>query len=214
MKLCELMEETEPSDGSLIGKTVNGVMISKHTRGMDWMGGFDCSHQRLKSLDGAPTSVETDFSCQGNLLTSLEGAPALVGAGFFCYSNKLTSLKGAPPMLPRGEFSCAWNKLTSLEGAPSSVRYSFLCQDNRLTSLEGIHRILKQIGGEFVARGNPIESHVLGVLLIDRLTKIDLDEERVKDIVNKYLPNKTGRSVLIHCQNELLDAGFEGYAKL
>ena len=66
---------------------------------------FDCSHNRLVSLEGAPQKVDQVFSCSNNQLTSLEGSPKEVGWHFYCYNNKLVSLEGAPQKV-LGDFIC------------------------------------------------------------------------------------------------------------
>jgi hypothetical protein len=68
--------------------------------------------------------------------------------------------------------------------------------------------------GTFNAYGNPITSHVLGILLIEGCSKLRIDKTRVQDIINSYLPNKEGRKGLMKCKAELVDAGFEAYAQL
>ena len=90
---------------------------------------FNCSENRLTSLDGAPQSVDVDFHCDHNLLTSLVGAPQDVDGGFYCHNNSLTSLIGAPKRVG-GTFVCEVNSLTSLEGAPRVVNGYFSCEDN------------------------------------------------------------------------------------
>jgi len=77
------------------------------------------------------------FNCSYNKLTSLEGCPKTVGGSLFCYSNNLTSLEGCPETLG-GDFTCSYNNLTSLEGCTETVLGDFYCSDNNLTSLEGI----------------------------------------------------------------------------
>jgi hypothetical protein len=52
-------------------------------------GCFDCSNNRLTSLEGAPQEVGVGFDCSRNLLKSLEGAPKKVGTSFLCYGNQL-----------------------------------------------------------------------------------------------------------------------------
>ena len=48
-------------------------------------GYFDCSCNRLISLDGAPTTVGGSFLCtDNNMFTSLDGAPTTVGGSFWC----------------------------------------------------------------------------------------------------------------------------------
>jgi len=59
-------------------------------------GHFDCSYNKLTSLEGSPREVGGLFYCYGNDLTTLEGAPEKVGKIFDCTRNKLTTLKGAP----------------------------------------------------------------------------------------------------------------------
>ena len=115
---------------------------------------FNCSENRLTSLDGAPQSVDVDFHCDNNLLTSLEGAPQKVGGDFYCNINRLTSLVGAPQEV-NGYFVCSDNALTSLVGAPQDVDGGFYCHNNSLTSLIGAP---KRIGGTFVCEVNSLTS--------------------------------------------------------
>ena len=115
---------------------------------------FNCSENRLTSLDGAPQSVDVDFHCDHNLLTSLEGAPQKVGGDFYCNINRLTSLVGAPQEV-NGYFVCSDNALTSLVGAPQDVDGGFYCHNNSLTSLIGAP---KRIGGTFVCEVNSLTS--------------------------------------------------------
>ena len=136
-------------------------------------GFFDCSHNQLTTLEGAPKSVVGDFSCHNNQLTTLEGAPQSVGGnfscwnnqlttlehspqsvvgGFECFSNQLTTLEGAPQSVG-GDFSCYNNQLTTLEHSPQSVHGSFSCSYNQLTTLEGAP---KSVGYDFYCINNPL----------------------------------------------------------
>jgi hypothetical protein len=164
----------------------------------------------LTSLKGAPSEVGGKFSCSNNNLTSLKGAPSEVGGKFYCSDNSLTSLEGSPSKVG-GNFYCSHNNLTSLKGAPSEVGGGFSCANNNLTSLEGIHLQISSIAHTGDFSNNPIKSHVLGLLLIDGLQKISLDNTKVEKIINKYL--KGSRDVM-DCQNELMDAGLDKYAQL
>ena len=118
--------------------------------------GFYCGANSLTSLEGAPKPVNGDFACGNNQLTSLEGAPKTVGGSFFCYSNQLTSLTGAPKTV-NAVFSCSDNQLTSLIGAPQIVGRSFYCDNNQLTSLDGAP---KTVNGDFNCSGNQLTSLV------------------------------------------------------
>ena len=119
-------------------------------------GHFDCTHNKLTSLKGAPKSVGRTFYCAYNNLTSLEGAPESVGESFDCSNNHpyLTSLEGAPESVG-ANFDCENNKLTSLEGAPESVGGDFYCGSTKLTSLEGAP---KSVGGSFFCDNNNLTS--------------------------------------------------------
>jgi hypothetical protein len=57
-------------------------------------GNFWCDDNKLKTLEGAPTSVGGDFVCNNNQLTTLLGAPTSVGGHFFCtWHNSLPLLR-------------------------------------------------------------------------------------------------------------------------
>jgi hypothetical protein len=95
-----------------------------------------------------------------------------------------------------------------------------MMQDNKyLKSLEGIHLHIKSIGYNAGTSGRgtinfircPIESHVLGLLLIENLKYVTLDNQKVKTIINKYLD---GSRDVFECQQELMDAGLDEYAQL
>ncbi len=199
MKVSELFEAKERTVLSVMGKQPEHVD-----------GDFYCSDNKLTSLEGAPSSVGGYFVCSRNKLTSLKGGPTSVGGYFNCYNNKLTSLKGGPTKVG-GDYFCSKNKITSLEGVASSIGGDFYCTRNRLTSLHNIHKQIKHIGGHAEFQQNPIKTHVLGLLLIDGLTEVLLDKRYVEDIINKHL--KGDRDVFA-CQEELIEAGFEDFAKL
>ena len=198
MKLSDLLEEREVT---LIGKKIyaltpnNDIVFTAEMSGKPWDGAFNCSGYKLTTLRGAPSST----------------------GHFICSNNKLTSLVGAPSSVS-GYFNCSDNQLMSLTGAPSSINGYFNCAYNELTSLHDVHKIIKKMDGWFSAGNNPITSCVLGVLLIEGCKKLDINGDaialEVRDIVNKYLPNACGFQGVLECQNELLDAGFDEYAKL
>jgi hypothetical protein len=64
----------------------------------------------------------------------------------------------------------------------------------------------------FVATGNPIKSHVLGLMLIDGLKTIRLDNKQVEEILNRHLGK--GRAGMLMAQEELIEAGLEEFAQL
>ena len=103
------------------------------------------------------------------------------------------------------------NNLSTLEGISPRVGHNLWAARNNLTSLHNIHKHLKYVGISIGFKHNPIKSHVLGLLLIDGLQKIFLDNKEVEDIINKHLKN--GRDIFA-CQEELIEAGFDEFANL
>ncbi len=57
-------------------------------------GYFNCSYNRLTSLENCPKYVGKKFKCDENFLTSLEHSPEFIGSYFDCYWNPLQSLDG------------------------------------------------------------------------------------------------------------------------
>ena len=239
MKIRELFENRQ--NGSLIGKTINGKLITKETENEEWTSPFYCGKINLTSLEGAPKKINGDFNCSFNKnLTSLEGAPQEGVKDFYCFECNLMSLEGAPKKI-QGNFYCGFNSnlgslkgapqngveafycgncnLTSLEGAPKKINGIFSCEGNPITSLKGIHKIFEEINGDCTFPDS-IESNILGLLKIKNLKSVSFKNKKYKkskieisDIINKYLPNPSP-SQIIDCQNELIDAGFEEYAEL
>ena len=204
MKIKELFEAEEKS---LVGMTISNLT---DFAGKKWQGNFICSDKQLTSLKGSPSEVSGDFHCSKNQLTSLINSPEKVDGDFNCSKNQLTSLNGAPSFVG-GDFFCMSNNLTSFEGAPSSVGGEFFCMNNKLKSLKGIHKHIKEINGNaLLASKNPISSHILGVFKIKGLETIQIDNKDVQKIVNKYL----SEGDILECQQELIEAGFEEYARL
>ena len=78
-------------------------------------GWFDCSYNKLTSLEGCPSYVGISFNCSYNCLTTLENSPKKVYGSFNCYDNKLVNLKGIGEVNGYG-IHCVHNPLESLEG--------------------------------------------------------------------------------------------------
>ena len=95
--------------------------------------------------DWSQINIKGNFDCSDNRLTSLEGAPETIGGYFSCSKNNLTSLKGSPRSV-KGSFNCTANQLTSLKGSPEYIKGNFYGSGNQFTSLEGAP---KHIGGKF-----------------------------------------------------------------
>jgi hypothetical protein len=102
-------------------------------------GYFDCSLNKLSTLEGSPREVDGDFLCYNNQLTTLEGAPREVGGNFYCQANRLTTLEGSPERV-RGDFFCRSNQLTTLKGTPSYIGSYF---DFRFNPVHNIYILFK-----------------------------------------------------------------------
>jgi hypothetical protein len=114
-------------------------------------GGFNCDYNNLESLLGSPQKVDT-FNCTHNNLKSLEGAPQIVNK-FYCNNNNLLSLTGGPQRVGQ-RFECSQNNLKSLKGGPVIVWGDYICTNNQLTSLEGAPMEV----GSFICDHNNLES--------------------------------------------------------
>ena len=115
-------------------------------------GSFNCSHNKLTTLEGSPKYAYS-FYCSHNKLTTLEGSPKYAYS-FYCYYNQLTTLEGCPKRVGGG-FFCYNNQLTTLKGGPESVGWQFDCDMNKLTTLEGGP---EYVGGDFSCVDNPLVS--------------------------------------------------------
>lgn len=124
-------------------------LLFKHVDGY-----FNCSNNKLVTLEGCPESVGGSFNCSSNKLVTLNGCPKSVGDDFICSSNYLTSLEGSPKLI-NGSYFCSGNLLKSLEGCPESVGRHFYTRFNKLISLDGSPDTIE---GEFDCDKNPIYS--------------------------------------------------------
>jgi hypothetical protein len=91
-------------------------------------GYFDCSNNKLITLEGAPIKVDGSFNCSENQLTSLEGGPIEVGEHFNCSHNQLITLENSPSKL--------WGKLFCDENPIHQVFNLFGSWDRYKASLD------------------------------------------------------------------------------
>ncbi len=189
---------------------------------------------KLETMRGFPKHVHGNLILNDNELTSLEGLPGFAG-GISIALNKITSLKGMPKLI-NGEFHVGHNPLDSLEGGPISVAADYVASEttittldfvashiagtlrvpnNRIFSLLGIHK--KILSCEvMILNGNPIIIGGIGLLLIDRLERIETSNcvhfNAPAQIINKYLGK--GKAGLLACASELEEAGYGQFARL
>lgn len=175
-------------------------------------GFYDCSHNSLVSLEGSPGEV-FHFNCSNNKLTTLEGMPRKVTVGINAAENKLKSVAGIPSIV-YSHLSLADNELSSFEGFPREIHGDLHLYTNKFESLKDIHKHIKVLKGCVLVTGNPLKSHLLGVLLIKGVTSLTSSVPKVDTIIDKYLPNHRGMEAVLECQEELINAGLEKYAEL
>lgn len=230
---------TEKLDGLLYGKYIGDHKITKKTAEEVWEGDFSVGNLGLISLVGSPKQVNGGYFCYGNNLTDLQGMSPNVTFNINCSGSKLKSLKGAPervngwmdcsdnlltsfvggPKTVATEFNASLNLLTSLEGAPTDMGNIRLTHNSHLTNLKDVHKHIKSLNGIFNVEGCPLKSHVLGLLLIDGLTWVFMDNKDVQNILNKYITKidnsmNMRRQFLLQAQEDMIEAGLEEYAKL
>jgi hypothetical protein len=108
-----------------------------------------------------------------------------------------------------GNFSFAGtSSADSFEGFPHTIKGHFSLYTSKINSVTGIDKVIKCINGDIVLNHN--STHLLGLLLIQGVNKIDVDRGPVDVILNKYL----GTGDILSAQDELIDAGFIDQARL
>ena len=169
---------------------------------------FNCDSNELTSLIGAPQIIKKEFSCDSNKLKSLKGSPRIINGDFYCRNNKLKYLIDGPEVV-NGNFTCSKNNLISLLGAPKIIKGHFYSSHNSFTSLKAINLYIHEIDGWAYFNDCEIKSNILGLLKIKGLRRVTLNNEKISDIMNKYLPEGN----ISECMDELIDNGFGEYAK-
>jgi len=143
-------------------------------------GDFNCTNNKLISLENGPVKVSGDFICHHNELTNLEGCPKEINGDFTCKDNQLTSLKGGP-MKVNGDFSCHSNQLTSLEHCPKEINGSLFCDNNI------------KIEKHFINSGSYKDNYWID--LLDYMIKQHIDFEEYRGWPEGFLNNNLKTSV-------------------
>lgn len=169
---------------------------------------------KIQDLFEKMTSSPGSWSVVGELTNGRlpEGIPEIINGTFRAGGKELVSMVGGPKIV-KGQFNVRDNELSSFEGAPEQIQSIANFSNNKFTSLKDIHKHIKKAAA-LNFYDNDIESHVLGVLLIDGLEDIGISQLEISIILKKYLPNTRGMAAVVECQSELLDAGFEDFAQL
>ena len=145
-----------------------------------------------------------------------------VGGFFDISNNQLKTMKNAPVSVGIQEgasFLASGNFLSSFEYSPVEVGGHYFIDENNITSLHDIHKHVKRIDYSLCIDFNKIEDSMLGILLIAGLKSVSskehniVIERKLLNIINKYI-KYPDNSKIFCCQKDLIDAGYEEYAKL
>ncbi len=128
IKLFEDFKDNSDLEKELKKYSIKNYIINSDGT-IDVDGDVNFHKKRLTNIPFKFGKVTGDFDCSVNKLESLEGSPYEVGGAFFCYHNRLKSLIGSPTDVG-DDFNCAYNKLKSLEGMPLEVGNNFNCRIN------------------------------------------------------------------------------------
>ena len=143
MKHLKLFESFEDIDSICKKYRIENYTINPDGS-VDVDGAVHLSNMGLTEIPLKFGRVSKYFDCSDNKLTTLEGSPSYVGRDFLCYRNRLTTLEGAPREVGRS-FYCQENRLTTLEGTLKRVGESFYCGNNKLFTLKGVPEIFGEL---------------------------------------------------------------------
>jgi hypothetical protein len=93
-------------------------------------GTFNCSYNRLTSLENAPKYVGEVFTCQSNCLTSFEGFPISVGEVLVAFDNKFSSIDYLPET--KGKYKIY------VESKVEDMIKKYRVKENRLKTINAI----------------------------------------------------------------------------
>jgi len=112
MKHLKLFESFEDIDSICKKYHIENYTINPNGS-VDVDGDVSLSNYRFAKLPLKFGRVSGYFDCSDNKLTTLEGVPSYVGGDFYCGYNKLTTLKGAPERVG-GSFHCSDNPVYNI----------------------------------------------------------------------------------------------------
>jgi WD40 repeat protein len=186
-------------------------------------------NQSLNTLEGCPREVGNGFNVQGCMsLKSLEHGPVKIGNYYNCSESGIESFHHMPPDFD-GQVNISNTKSTNLEGLPKRVEGLRINGCHNLVSLKGIPEEITGVGLELSIVPNLKKLDYLPKKLNGKITlwdnipnllslfkikgKIEVilisGPTKLRIIINKYLPTRD----VIGCQDELIEAGLEEYAR-
>ncbi len=174
------------------------------------IGGCNFADMNLRTLRGSPQVVSDDFDCSSNRLVSLEYAPRQVMGAFRCSNNQLTSLTGCPSI--NDELDCSSNQLTDLSTAPPArVCFATYNPFKHFRNTPG-HIV------EVTISYDPALP-LLGLLSVHNVEVYDPETGDLMNQLSEILTSHTGKGVwhkknALACAIDLTKAGFKSNARL
>ena len=165
-----------------------------------------------------PDEVNDYYYYPLKLNGELVGCPRIVKQYFNCSHSSLTSLRGAPTEVG-GNFNARSNLFPDLDGLDTTVgNILFLEENQKFISLCGVHKHLKSCRGISLNEDTLLMGG-LGLILIKNLQELFLLGSLHKTkaafaIIRRCVRSEIGAKGIFKCQKELIDNGFEEYAKL
>jgi len=172
------------------------------------------NQKHLKTLNGSPKNVNNVSVWNCSKIQDLTGITPDCGSYWIGGNDSLLSLNG----ISTTNETCIYtnnNQELSFTACQFPSIKTLDWRNNKDVSLHDFHKHFPKISNRLTI-SNKIQSRVLSVLLIEGLQKIYSDDnlEPLVAIINKHLPNTTGKKGMLRCQAALIDAGYAAYAQL
>jgi len=171
----------------------------------------------LKSLEHGPTHVHHHIVLERCVrLESLNHFPKVGLPGELCSVNintclSLRTIKGLPANLP-GFLTMEWFRGPSLEGMPEEIGTHLYLGNSKILSLDYLPKRMPGENSTIDLTGLKHAKNFLAVFKVRELCKVDIDDNKpLEKIMNKHL---AGDRDIMDCQEEMIEAGFEEYARL
>jgi hypothetical protein len=167
---------------------------------------LDC--KKLTTLKGCPQHVGSIFEVRNaQNLRSLEHGPQTVGESYIVFNSSIKSLEHCPTDIPERFIIEYCYFITSLKGCPEKIGERFSISNCQY--LKSLDYLPKEILGKVYLFNCDKVFNLLRIFKIKGVKSIRFHKNPIEDIINKYLPSRD----IIGCQDELIEAGFEEYAR-
>ena len=184
-------------------------------------GNFNISRLRLKTLEGCPTDITGTFNASYNIFPNLKDGPRRVGGDYYVsYNPELKSLDGMAEIVVGGvNLSSTRISEDDFKYLPKKMKELRLSSCANIKTLSGLNKYVEEIERALGISGVDLTGGLLGLLKIKNLIGLqygfgsDKPLDKALKIIDNYLPVKTSDDIM-DCQDELIDAGLEEYARV